>query len=264
MVERLRYPFLILLAFVALAWPTTLSAEQIAVRHVEGVEHGFLVLRTLDGEVIADGDLKQVVKGGRVTDHLFFRFKDGSIYEETAIFLQHGTFKLLSDRLVQQGPSFKHPIDASIDASTGQVTVRSIDDDGKVRIVSQRLELPSDISNGMIFTLLKNIDPTVPQTTLTMVAARSKPRIVKLIIVPEGEKAYSAGAISYKATHYVVKVEIGGAAGVAAKLVGKQPADMHVWVLASNAPVIVASEGPLYEDGPIWRIELATPEPSKE
>ena len=75
MVERLRFPFLILLASAALAWPNTLSAEQITVRHVEGVVHGFLVLRTLDGEVIANGDLKQVVKGSRVTDHLFFGSK---------------------------------------------------------------------------------------------------------------------------------------------------------------------------------------------
>ena len=258
--ERFLSRLLILLVCIALLCPTNLHADEIHVRHIEGVVHGFLVLRTLEGKAIANGDLKQVVKGGRVTDHLIFRFKDGSIYEETTVFSQRGTFRLLSDRLVEHGPSFKHPVDASIDASTGQVTVRSSDDDGKERIVSQRLELPSDVSNGLILTLLKNIKPTVPQTTLSIVAATSKPKLVKLVIVPQGEKTFSAGAISYRATHYVVKVEIGGATGVAAKLVGKQAAETHVWILAGDAPVFVASEGPLYEDGPIWRIELAIPE----
>ena len=32
------------------------------------------------------------------------------------------------------------------------------------------------------------------------------------------------------ATHYVLKVEIGGLAGVVAPLVGKQPPDSHVWI----------------------------------
>jgi len=29
----------------------------VAVRHVEGLVHGFLVLRTLEGKVLAEGDL---------------------------------------------------------------------------------------------------------------------------------------------------------------------------------------------------------------
>jgi hypothetical protein len=222
--ERFLSRLIIPLACVALLWPTTLRAEEIPVRHIEGVVHGFLVLRTVEGEVIANGDLKQVVKGGRVTDHLIFRFKDGSIYDETTVFSQRGTFRLLSDRLEQQGPSFKHPVDASIDASTGRVTVRSTDDDGKERIVRHRLELPPDVSNGLILTLLKNIKPTAQQTTLSIVAATSKPKLVKLVIVPQGENTFSVGVISYKATHYVVKVEIEGVAGVAAKLSKKRPA----------------------------------------
>src|SRR4030095_86131 len=35
-----------------------LVAAPVAVRHTEGIVHGFLVLRTLDGMPIADGDLK--------------------------------------------------------------------------------------------------------------------------------------------------------------------------------------------------------------
>src|SRR6266516_722201 len=65
--------------------------------------------------------MTQDARSDRVTTHLIFRFKDGSIYEDTTIFSQRGTFRLLSDHLTLRGPSFKQPMDTSIDASTGQV-----------------------------------------------------------------------------------------------------------------------------------------------
>ena len=56
-----------------------------------------------------------------------------------------------------------------------------------------------------------------------------------------------------KATHYILKVDIGGIAGVVAPLVGKQPPDSHVWILGGEAPAFVRSEQPLYNGGPVWR-----------
>ena len=46
---------------------------------------------------------------------------------------------------------------------------------------------------------------------------------------------------------------------VVLKVVGKQPLDTHIWTAAGNASVFLKSEGPLFEDGPIWRIELTSP-----
>jgi hypothetical protein len=250
----------VLLICEAILEPNLLTAEQVPVRHMEGVLHGFLVLRTLQGETIANGDLQQVVKGQRVTSRLIFRFKDSSLYEETTVFSQRRSFRLLSDRVVQRGPSFKDPSDTSIDASTGEVTVRSMED-GKEKVVCNRLHLPSDLANGLVFTLLKNIQSDATSTTVSMVAGASKPRLVKLNIVPEGEETLSVGLLDYQVLRYVVKVEIGGVTGVVAPLIGKKPPDIHIWVLKAPAPVVVKSEGPLYEDGPIWRIELGTPEP---
>jgi len=83
--------------------------------------------------------------------------------------------------------------------------------------------------------------------------------VVKIEILPEGEKAIASGNIKHKTVRYVVKVKIGGVAGLVAPLLGKQPPDMHVWVLTGDAPAFVKLEGPLYAGGPIWRIELATP-----
>ena len=68
-----------------------------------------------------------------------------------------------------------------------------------------------------------------------MVAATPKPRLVKLAIASPGEDAFSVGGSSRKATHYVIKVEIGGAAGVVAPMVGKQSTETHVWILSADA-----------------------------
>ncbi len=233
-------------------------ADTVPVRHTEGLMHGFLVLRTLEGKTIADGEIEQDAHGDRVTAHLIFRFKDGSIYEDTTTFSQRGTFRLLSDHLIQRGPSFKQSVDTLIDASTGQVKVRYTEDNGKEKVIAQRLDLPPDVANGLLFTLMKDVKPSVPQTMVSIVAITPKPRLVKLAIIPQGEEPFKIGSFRHKAMHYVVKVEIGGAAGFLARLMGKQPPDSHVWVLDGEAPAFVKSEGPLYAGGPIWRIQLAS------
>src|SRR5258707_926447 len=107
-----------LLGCAALCQTIASSAEQVPVRHTEGLLHGFIALRNLEGRILADGELAQVAQGDRVTARLSFRFKDGSVHEETTIFSQRGSFRLLSDHLVQKGASFKHPRETSIDAST--------------------------------------------------------------------------------------------------------------------------------------------------
>jgi hypothetical protein len=67
-----------------------------------------------------------------------------------------------------------------------------------------------------------------------------------------------------KTQHYVVKTKIQGPAGVVAPLVGKQPPNIHIWLVKSEAPTFVEFEGPLSQDTPVWRIELAAPEPDSQ
>jgi hypothetical protein len=237
----------------------SLRGEQVAVRHAEGLVHGFLILRTLEGTPLADGDLLQTSRGTRVTSRLVFHFKDGSLHDETAVFSQGQTFRLLTDHLVQKGPSFPQPIDMTIDARTGQVTVRYTDDHGQAKTDSEHMKLPVDLANGIVLTALKNARPDAIPKSVGFVAATPKPRLVKLAISTAGEESFRTGGMVRKATHYVLKVDIGGIAGVVAPLVGKQPPDSHVWILGGEAPAFVRSEQPLYNDGPVWRIELTSP-----
>src|SRR5438445_9957240 len=114
----------ILLVCTTMLQPNELFADMIPVRHTEGLIHGFILVLTLEGKALDDGQMTQDAQGDRVTNHLIFRFKDGSIYEDTTVFSQRGTFRLLSDHLILRGPSFKQPMDTSIDASTGHAKAR--------------------------------------------------------------------------------------------------------------------------------------------
>ena len=228
-------------------------------RHAEGLVHGFLVLRSLDGTALADGDLLQTSRGTRVTSRLVFHFNDGSLHDETAVFSERQQFRLLSDHLVQKGPSFPQPIDMTIDAIKGQVTVHYNDDHGQPKIESEHMNLPPDLANGLVLTLLKNARPDALPKSVGFVAATPKPRLVKLAVSTAGEESFTTGATARKAIHYVLKVDIGGISGIVAPLVGKQPPDSHVWILGGEAPAFVKSEQPLYNEGPVWRIELTSP-----
>ena len=251
--------FVVLVACISLLQANAHPAELVAVRHLEGLSNGFLAVRTMEGKLLADGEITQVAKGDRVTSRVFFRFKDGSIYDDTAIFSQRGSFRLLSDHLVEKGPSFKHPMETTLDASTGQVMVRYMDKDGKEQTINERLDLPADVANGLLMMLVKHVQPNVPETTVSFVATTPDPRLVKLVIVPQGKEPFSHGTIKLKAMHYAVKVKIGGITGLLAHVTGKQPPDTQIWVLDGDAPAFVKLEGQFYDGGPIWRVELATP-----
>lgn len=234
------------------AWPSP-----VRVRYREGETHGFLVLRTLDGKRLAAGDELQIAQGDRVRTELIFRFEDHSLYDETTVFSQRATFRLLSDHLVEKGPAFPHPMEVDLNAMKGLVTIRS-EKGGKEKLITKRLRVPADTANGMTDLLLMNMDPGAPQT-LSYVTPSSSPRVVKLEVSPHGKDPFFAGGWKFRAIHYVIKIRVGGVAGAVAPLIGKKPPDMNVWILGGSVPAFVRFDGTLYDGGPIWRIERAAP-----
>ncbi|HMF07887.1 MAG TPA: hypothetical protein VKJ00_02050 [Thermoanaerobaculia bacterium] len=240
------------------ALEASVLADAVAVRHPEGIVHGFLILKGADGSILADGDLIQNAHGDTVTSRLVFHFRDGSLHDETVVYRQRGTFQMISDHQVQKGPSFPHPIDITVDAASGRVSVKSWDKDGKEKTTDEQMKLPADIANGLILTLIKNL-PASGAATASMVAATPKPLLVKLDFAREGEDSLSVGGTKRTATRYVVKIEIGGVKGVLADLLGKKPPDTHVWILGGEAPAFLKSTGPLSMGGPPWTIELTSP-----
>jgi hypothetical protein len=247
--------FLLLVLLVAAPYA---GSDPVAVRFNEGLVHGFLVLSAADGTRLADGDLEQTARGDRVTSRLVFRFIDGSIHDDTAVFSERRQFAFVSEHLVQKGPSFPHAVDMTVDAA-GQATVRYTDDHGAEKTAREHFDTKGDLANGMILTLLKNARPEAAPKELSMIVATPTPRLVKLKVSVAPEDAFSTGRRARKAVHYVLKADIGGIQGVVAPLVGKQPPDSHVWVLEGAAPAFVKSEQAFFAGGPIWRIELTSP-----
>ena len=230
-------------------------AEPIPVRYVQGSSHGFAVLKTLEGVVIATGESTQTVSRGRVTSRLIFHFKDGSVDDDVTVFTQQGVFRLVSDHHIQHGPSFPKPIDFLIDMATGDLTSKA--EDGT--ITKEHVDLPPDVSNGLPPNLLLNILPGTPETKIAYIAPGKKPRLVHLSIKPTGSLSFRVGALRRKATDFTLHVELGGVVGVVAPIIGKQLSDYHIWLQDGVPPAFVREEGPLYEGGPIWRIEQISP-----
>jgi hypothetical protein len=231
------------------------QAEPIRVLYPQGSAHGFVEVETLGRTRIAVGDLTRRLRGDVVTSRLTMKFFDGSLDDETTVFSQDRLFHLISDHHVQRGPSFPQPIDVSIDATNGEVI--STDENGKMTRV--HVEMPADIYNGLTSSIVMNVSPTTPETRIAIVVGSSKPRIVHLSIKNAGEASFTLGGLPRKATSYLVHVEIGGVAGVVAPLVGKEPADYHLWITTGSDPAFIREEGELYEGGPVSRIQQISP-----
>jgi len=233
-------------------------ADPVSVRHPRGYIHGFLLVKDSDDKLIGTGDVVQRPAGNRVTNTMTLHFRDGSLYEETTVFSQRRTFQLISYKQVQKGPSFKTPSTMSFNVANGNVNIEYTSKHGNEKDISDHMTLPNDLANGLVPTMVTEFDPKV-ETVLSMLVSTPKPRVVKLKISAGPEDTFFIGGEPKKATHYIIKIDIGGVAGVAAKVVGKQPPPVHVWSAAGAAPMFLKSEGQLYEDGPIWRIELTSP-----
>jgi hypothetical protein len=244
------------MAGVSLASATFVAAEPVAVRFPETPYNRALVLRSLDGKLLAQGGVTVTVGDGRVTSQVVFNFTDGSAHDETTVFSQNDVFRLLSYRLVQKGPAFRSALVMTLDTKTGRAIVRHSEGNGPEEVEEEALDLSSDVANGMMIPVLKNVGPATASAAASWVAATPEPRHVRLAISNAGAEPYPGAGSDRRAIHYIVKAEIGGVAGLLAPLVGRQPPDTHVWILEGAAPVFVKSEGPLSVGGPVWRIEV--------
>jgi len=245
------------------------DATPVSVRFPEGVTHGFLLVRSLTGQIIGQGEMTQVVKeGDLVESQLVFRFKDGSLHDEKVAFSQQRVFTLISYRLLQRGPSFPDQIDISIDRGTAEYKVRSkAGEDGKEELVTGEFDLPKDTYNGMLIMMLKNLQKGTDET-VSVLAFTPGPQVIKVQLLVMGEQTVQIGEVSSKAMHYVFKPQIGMIRELLGKVAGKLPAQFHYdcWMLADEVSSFVKFEGPLQLMGSVVRIEpvnpqlLATPE----
>jgi hypothetical protein len=238
--------------------PRPLPAAPVPVRFTEGVSHGFLQLRAVNGALIASGDLLQVGRDGGVQSRMVFRFKDGSLFDETVIFTQQQVFTMQSYRLIQRGPVFAEDTEISLERS-GKYRVKTrARKGGREEVLAGTLQLPPDIYNGMVLTVVKNL-PKGTGETVHMVAFMPKPRLIQLELAPKGEHKVLIGEGTKTAIRYVFKPRLGFWLKLFAKLLGRMPPDYYAWIIPDEVPAFARFEGPLNTTGPVWRIELSCP-----
>lgn len=251
-------PWLILLAQVLL-WPSALTADPIPVHFAEGSIHGFLVLSTPEGRFLAQGDLLEVARGTEIQKTTVFRFKDGSLYQETVVFTQKGAYELQSYRLEQRGPAFTEDTKISLERATGKYRVETkAHKDGRANVLEGTLSLPADVYNGLIPTILRDL-PKGAGAIVHFVAFTPEPKIIQLEIAPSGKTDMMIGEASVPAVHYVLKARLGTWLKIFAKVLGRTPKDAHAWIIDGDVPAFVGFEGQLYSTDPVWRIGLVSP-----
>jgi hypothetical protein len=248
----------LLILVTMLSGPRPLPAAAVPVRFVEGATHGFLLLRTVDGNLIASGDLLQVGRGGGVESRMVFHFKDGSLFDETVVFTQQRVFTMQSYRLVQRGPTFAEDTEISLER-TGKYRVKTkARKDGREEVLDGTLEMPPDVYNGMVLTVAKNL-PKGASETVHIVAFMPEPRLIQLELAPKGEHKVLIGELAKTAIQYVFKPRLGVWLKLFATVLGRMPSDYHAWIITDEVPAFARFEGPLYTTGPVWRIELTSP-----
>lgn len=245
-----------LIAALALVVVTaaTARAEPVRVRFSESLSHGFLVLRNAAGATLAHGELVQTPRGPRVENRLTFRFKDGSLWEETVTFTQQKVFRLITYRQVQRGPSFPTASDVSFDRDNGRYRAKLGDESA----VDGTVDLPEDVYNGLTSTLMKNLPPGTKATGRLLIFT-PKPQLIDTELRAEGEDRFFVGDAPRTATRFVLKMELRGVTKVVASILGKEPPEVRYWIATGAAPAFVKFEGPLFVKGPHWRIELGAP-----
>ncbi|MEK6639876.1 MAG: hypothetical protein AABZ17_04305 [Nitrospirota bacterium] len=251
-----------LIAVIAALVCTPVNAAPIAVKFPEGMTHGFLLVRSLAGEILGQGEMIQTLKeDDLIENQLVFRFKDGSLHDEKVAFSQQRVFTMISYRLVQRGPSFPEQLDVSVDRGTAKYTVRLQEgEDGKEEVLTGQVDLPKDVYNGMLITMSKNLRKGSNET-VSVLAFTPTPQAIKVYLHAVDEDPVNIAEVSRKATQYVYTPQIGMIKEFFGKALGKLPAEFHYtcWIMNDKIPSFVQFEGPLQLMGQVVRIELVSP-----
>lgn len=243
-------------AFLAITLATAAPAEPIPVAQIQLPRHASMVARSETGTIIARAEFIETVQGDEVTMRLTYHFLDGSIDDETTTYTQQGTFRLVRNHHIQSGPFFDPPVDFTVEAATGTATSSTADQDGRMQVESTHIGLPNDLANGFVGTLLLNVPPNTAPFRVGILVPVFGGRLIRILISPEGEQPFQKSGQTLKATVFRIHAELGGILGMLAKLVGRQPKDVMVWVLEGEKPVVIRVVGQMGGYGPVVSSEL--------
>jgi hypothetical protein len=243
--------FLSISALLAITLSIVASAERISVRHIQSPLHRSMVTRSGAGKIIATDEFSQVMQGNEVMMRLTYRFVDGSIDDESTTFTQQGTFQLVRDHHLQEGPFFAKPVDFTVEVTNGTATSCTAGENGKIHVESRHIDLPDDLANGIVGTLLLNLPNNTAPIRVGLLAPIDGGRLIRILISPEGEQSFHMAGQNHRAMVFRIHPELGGILGVIAPLIGVQPKDVIVWVMEGEEPAVVKIVGQLGGYGPV-------------
>jgi hypothetical protein len=157
---------------------------------------------------------------------------------------------------VQRGRAFPQDTEVAFDRARGRYSLTTRAPGGPEERHEGAVDVPPDVYNGMGSTLARNLDGGTVQAQVLVFTP--KPRLLRMELAPEGTDAYWVGATARQATRYLMKLTVPGLLGAAAAAMGKDPPDVRYWITRAP-PGFLRFEGPLFLDGPAWRIEPAAP-----
>ena len=220
--------------------------------------HAMLLIYDENGKVVGVADDINVARGKTWKSTVTMHFRDGSVDQETTVYTQNADLHLISDHHVQKGPSFPQGMDMTVDAASGNVVWHEFKD-GRDEIKTDHMDLPADLANGLIPLVVQNLPRGTEEIKVSFVAGMPKPRLIKLVISRDGQNAFTIGGEHRKADSFKIHFELGGITGIVAPIIGKEPADIHIWALSGEAPTFIRMHGELYNGGPKYDVELAGP-----
>ena len=215
-----------------------------------------MVARSETGKIIARVEFTEDVLGDEVTMRLTYHFVDGSIDDETTTYGQQGTFRLVRNHHIQKGPFFAKPVDFAVEAPSGIATSRTTDKNGEIHVESEHIDLPDDLANGFVGTLLLNVSSNSAPFRAGILTPVFGGRLIRILISPQGEQPFQRAGQTLKATVFRIHPELSGILGMLATLLGLQPKDVTVWVLEGETPAVMRVVGQLGGSGPVLSSEL--------
>jgi hypothetical protein len=244
--------------FVAfcLLGPCALAIE---VTEPAGAEHGYPGLCDINGKKLADGEFRQWVEKERLHVVITYKFPDGQLFEENALFRQQ-------PELAQQQWSWKEFKDGKAQrefatdllAKSASAHIRK---DGETKDVSGKIDVEMGRTfAGFGFTIaLANLRPRLLKGEQIELKAFGfapepllKPTVVPVKIWHVGLEKMKMSGRYFRGDNFVIRPQI----PFVAKLFVRVP-DTHIWLTAERPAGFLRWEGPIVlPNDPMIRVDL--------
>lgn len=219
-----------------LAVALTLALGHVPVRDPPGTLHGFPSLSDLAGNVIADGELAQTLRGRTLHVRLRWAFRDGrTVVEEDEFEVGSHLAQRRFSWVESRGGVELRRFEADLVAGRGSATRRQAD--GSLERDEADLDLPEGGAFAGYGTALAvsqlALDPGA-EVELGFVAFAPKPRVVKLGVRHDGEERVPAHGRAIPTHRYTLHAKLPFPISVVVR-----PRDARLWFTKAAPPALV-------------------------